>query len=215
VLDEAARAFVQAALEQDPQVYGLPMTTWTVRDLQALLLRERTIRVSVCTLQRVVPGRAWSCMPWAIAIAVRAMIYVTARTPKPWRRPSGYWSGSKKSLLASGRSAAAGPHLVYVDECEIHPHPPLAQVGRKKGQPMRIPAAGADRKCTIFGALDYASGRLVHSISPRKDETAFMTVLEQLLPALPPEALVVVLDHAGYHKPLAMREWWRAHAAQL
>jgi transposase len=53
-LDEAACAFVQAALEQGPQDYGLPVTLWTLRDLQALLLRERSVRVSVCTLHRVV-----------------------------------------------------------------------------------------------------------------------------------------------------------------
>lgn len=53
-------------------------------------------------------------------------------------------------------------------------------------------------------------------MSARKDETTFMAFLEQLLQALPPgEPLVVVLDNAGYHKSLAMREWWRAHAAQL
>jgi len=73
-----------------------------------------------------------------------------------------------------------------------------------------------NHKCVDFGALDYASGRLVHSISPRKDETAFMTFREQLLETLSPdEALVVVLDNARYHKSLAVREWWRAHAAQL
>ena len=106
--------------------------------------------------------------------------------------------------------------MVYVDECEIHTHPHLAQVWRKKGHPMRIPAAGADRKCAIFGALDYASGQLLSVLSARKDETAFMTFLEQLLQTIPSaEAVVVVLDNAGYHTSLAMREWWRAHAAQL
>jgi hypothetical protein len=45
---------VEEALEQGPQAYGLPMTTWTLRDLRALLLRERAIAVSVCTLHRVV-----------------------------------------------------------------------------------------------------------------------------------------------------------------
>src|SRR5262245_21490707 len=39
-LEEAATAFIAAALEQWPQVYGLPVTLWTWRDLQALL-RER------------------------------------------------------------------------------------------------------------------------------------------------------------------------------
>jgi hypothetical protein len=37
---------------------------------------------------------------------------------------------------------------------------------------MRIPAAGADQKYAIFGALDYASGHLLHTVSARKDETA-------------------------------------------
>jgi transposase len=53
-LDAAATAFVEAALEQGPQADGLPMTTWTLRDRQALLLRERGVTVSVCTLHRVV-----------------------------------------------------------------------------------------------------------------------------------------------------------------
>jgi transposase len=81
---------------------------------------------------------------------------------------------------------------------------------------MRIPAAGDDRKCVVFGALDYASGGLVHAMRARKDETTFMAFLEQLLQELPSSAsLVVVLDHAGYHRSFALREWWRAHAAQV
>jgi DDE superfamily endonuclease len=81
---------------------------------------------------------------------------------------------------------------------------------------MRIPAAGADQKHAIFGALDYASGHLLHTLSAHKDETTFIAFLERLLEALrPDESVVVVLDNAGYHKSLAVREWWRAHAAQL
>jgi hypothetical protein len=59
-LDEAAYAFVQEALEQGPQAYGLPLTLWTLRALQALLQallqRERARRGSGSTLQRVVHG---------------------------------------------------------------------------------------------------------------------------------------------------------------
>lgn len=46
------RAFLQQALEQGPQPYGLPVTVWSVRDLQALVQRERGIGVSVFTLHR-------------------------------------------------------------------------------------------------------------------------------------------------------------------
>ena len=44
----------------------------------------------------------------------------------------------------------------------------------------------------------------MYALSAHKDETAFMAFLEQLLQAMPSdEALVVVLDNAGYHKSLA------------
>jgi transposase len=56
-LDAAACAFLEEALEQGPQAYGLPMTTGTWRERQGLLQRERGLRVRVCTRQRVVHAR--------------------------------------------------------------------------------------------------------------------------------------------------------------
>jgi transposase len=63
-LDAAARAFLEQALEQGPQAYGLPMTIWSIRDLDALLLRERACR-SVST-----PCIGWFRL-WGSAIAAR------------------------------------------------------------------------------------------------------------------------------------------------
>ncbi len=48
------RGFVEEALDRGPQAYGLPITVWTLRDLQALLQRERGVEVSVVTVHRVV-----------------------------------------------------------------------------------------------------------------------------------------------------------------
>jgi transposase len=48
------RTFVEEALDRGPQAYGLPVTVWTLRDLQALLQRERGVAVSVVTMHRVV-----------------------------------------------------------------------------------------------------------------------------------------------------------------
>lgn len=53
-LDERDRAFLEQALDQGPQAYGLPVTVWSIRDLQALLARERSVEVSVYTVHRVV-----------------------------------------------------------------------------------------------------------------------------------------------------------------
>jgi transposase len=53
-LDADARQFLATTLEQPPGDFGLPMTVWSIRDLQALLLRERQLQVSVYTIHRTV-----------------------------------------------------------------------------------------------------------------------------------------------------------------
>lgn len=53
-LSDADRAFLEEALEHGPQAYDLPMTVWSIRDLQALLAYERGVRVSVYTVHRAV-----------------------------------------------------------------------------------------------------------------------------------------------------------------
>jgi transposase len=53
-LSDANRAFLEEALERGPQRFGLPMTFWSIRDLQALLVRERGVTVSVDTVHRAV-----------------------------------------------------------------------------------------------------------------------------------------------------------------
>src|SRR5262249_522495 len=84
-----------------------------------------------------------------------------------------------------------------------HTHPYLAKVWRRKGQPLRMPAAGEDQKFTVFGAVDYATGQVLWQTSARKGETAFSAFLAHLAAALPAtEPVVLVLDNVGYHKSM-------------
>lgn len=48
------RDFLRQALERSPQDYGLLVTVWSIRELQALVRHERGVEVSVYTLHRVV-----------------------------------------------------------------------------------------------------------------------------------------------------------------
>jgi transposase len=48
------RALLEEALDRGPQAYGAPMTIWSIRDLQALLQRERGVEASVYTVHRAV-----------------------------------------------------------------------------------------------------------------------------------------------------------------
>lgn len=75
---------------------------------------------------------------------------------------------------------------------------------------MSAPAAGADQRIAVYGALDYASGRLVWRTAPRKDGVGFAACLERIGRAWPDEDRVLVLDHVGYHRSAATRAWWAA-----
>ncbi len=57
------RGFVEEALDRGPQAYGLPVFVWTLRDLQALLQRERSVAVSVVTVHRVVHDLGFRAPP--------------------------------------------------------------------------------------------------------------------------------------------------------
>ena len=52
-------AVLERALDQGPQAYDLPVTVWSIRDLQALLHRECGVEVSVYTVHRAVHDRGF------------------------------------------------------------------------------------------------------------------------------------------------------------
>jgi transposase len=52
-LAESDRVFLETALDQGPHAYGLPVSIWSMREMQALLKRERGLEVSVYTVHRV------------------------------------------------------------------------------------------------------------------------------------------------------------------
>jgi len=51
-MDSFQNGLLEEVLARDPADYGLPVTVWSIRDLQALLKRERGLDVSVYTLHR-------------------------------------------------------------------------------------------------------------------------------------------------------------------
>lgn len=203
-LDQAALTFVSAALDCGPQAYGFPVTVWTLGDLQTLLLRERQVQVSVATLYRVVHtlGYTYGRPRHDLRHRQDAEAVATAKRVLDWLQ--------KKRLLSED-----DPIWSTWTSVKSTPTPTRAMVWRRKGQPLRVPAAGEDHKFVVFGAVEYASGQVVHQLSAQKGEVAFVAFLEHLVQALQATAddpLIVVLDNAGYHKSHELRAWWQQHA---
>ncbi len=73
---------------------------------------------------------------------------------------------------------------------------------------MTVPAAGADQRRAVFGAVDYASGRVVWQVRARKHGDAFAAFLAQIARAWPDDHLILVMDNVSYHRSHAVRAWW-------
>jgi transposase len=102
-----------------------------------------------------------------------------------------------------------------VDECDLHTHPHLAKVWQRRGCPVGVPAAGEGERVAVYGALDYASGRVVWQTAASKNGAGFAAFLEQVAQAWPEQTLVLALDNASYHRSAAMRAWWAAQGGRM
>ncbi len=198
-LNAAALAFLAEALEASPQAYGLPVTVWSIRDLREVLAARLGVRVCTATVHRAVQrlGYRYRRPRHDLRHRQDQEAVAAAEEVLAWRR--------KKALAPPANSAS-----FTCDECEVHRHPRLAKVWRRRRCPLRVPAAGEDGTFAVFGALDYATGRLVCQTAEHKDGAAFVAFLDHLAAAFPDGPLVVVLDNVGYHKGRRAKDWWMA-----
>jgi len=68
---------------------------------------------------------------------------------------------------------------------------------------------------SVFGALDYGSGRLETMTAPTADADRFGAFLTQVAARWSDDQLVLVLDNASYHKTAGLRAWFAARAARI
>jgi transposase len=78
-----------------------------------------------------------------------------------------------------------------------------------------VPAAGADQRRAVFGAVDYASGQVVWQFADRKGGDGFAAFLTQVAATWPEQHLVLVMDNVSYHRSPVVRAWWAAQAGRV
>ncbi len=190
-LNAAALAFLAEALEASPQAYGLPVTVWSIRDLREVLAARLGVRVCTATVHRAVQrlGYRYRRPRHDLRHRQDQEAVAAAEEVLAWRRKK-RWRPRRTPPRLLGR--VRGP-----------PPPPPGEGVAAAGCPLRVPAAGEDGKFAVFGALDYATGRLVCQTAEHKDGAAFVAFLDHLAAAFPDGPLVVVLDNVGYHKGAA------------
>ncbi len=105
--------------------------------------------------------------------------------------------------------------LIFQDEVEIHRHPTLTRMWAPVGKQPEVPAPGKNEKKVVYGGVDYATGRIVHTVADTKSGTNFLAFLIALVTAYAGRKIRLVCDNGRFHHPKAVYEWLAEHADQV
>ncbi len=83
------------------------------------------------------------------------------------------------------------------------------------GKQPEVPAPGKNEKRVVYGGVDYATGRIVHTIAETKSGWNFIVFLTALLAAYPGRTIRMVCDNARYHHTKAVKAFLAGNADRL
>jgi transposase len=135
-----------------------------------------------------------------------------------WRRPRLVAKGDpdREQVLAGLHQQLSDlpEDAVVLAEDETHvnllPWVRASWIARGQRQPVMTP--GTNRRRTIFGAVDVASGRFLYQVCRKAVSASFTAFLEQLLAAYPAAPQVaVVCDNVIIHHSKIVQRWLATH----
>jgi DDE superfamily endonuclease len=104
--------------------------------------------------------------------------------------------------------------MVFADELDIHLLPQVGAAWMRQGTQEEIMTPGKNEKHSLAGALNLATGALLHCLGPRKTNALFrdlLDLLERTYPASRVTRIYVVVDNYGIHKAKAVEQWLATH----
>jgi hypothetical protein len=104
--------------------------------------------------------------------------------------------------------------MVCADELDIPLLPKVGCAWIPKGTPLEVMTPGQHQKHYLAGALELATGTLLHCLGPRKTNALcrdLLTVLAARYPAERYTRFYVVVDNYKIHQAQAVEDWLAAH----
>lgn len=194
--DPLAGEIVDTQASQPPGNSGHIQSCWTVALLAAFLAVRFGVALSCSTVRRYLHRMGWR---WRRPRLTPASVLPSKHDPEEATKLA--------AIQQAWRAAKRGwGHLLYLDECDLHLLPVLRAMWMK-GQRVRVPTPGQNRRRAFFGALDAISGTW-HSVDhDRKLAVDFVRFLEHLAAIYPTGPLYFVLDSAPTHTAKVVQRW--------
>jgi transposase len=198
VLFPTLRRTLVGRLKTTPQAYGWCRTRWSGATLALTRQTKRAIAVSAETMRRWLHEIGWG---WKRPTLV-------AKDDDPHRVAR--LARSRWVFEQLKRSEA----MVFADELDIHLWPKVGCAWMPKGTQLAGMTPGQHQKHDLAGALDWATGTLLHCLGARQTNAWFRDLLGLLDASSPAEQytrLDVVVDHDKSHQAKAVEPWLTAH----
>ena len=135
-----------------------------------------------------------------------------------WRRPRLVAKGDPdaEQVLAGLRQAIAalpdGSVVLAADETHLNLLPWVRSTWIVRGARQQVMTPGTNRRRTIFGAVDLASGRWLYLLADKAISRNFTALLERLAAAWPAAPVIaVVCDNVNIHHSKLVKRWLAAH----
>jgi len=139
-----------------------------------------------------------------------------------WRRPRLVAKGDpdREQVLAELRQTIAdlpdGAVVLAEDETHINLLPWVRATWILHGTRQPVMTPGTNRRRTIFGAVDLATGRFFYQVTRKAISSTFTAFCERLLAAYPAAPVVaVVCDNVIIHRSKLVKQWLAAHPRLL
>lgn len=191
-----AQQQIRQTVAAQPTRFGYLFGFWTVVTLCAHLATSLGVKVSTATVRRVL---------WKLGYRWRRPRHTLPQDPAA--RAKMWWLC--EALLKAPKETV----ILCLDECDVHLMPVLRSMWtlRGRGQQVEVPTPGLNCKRSLFGALEWESGRWVYEVTERKRSVEFIAFMEKLMLSYHGKPLMLVLDNATIHKSKAVMEWLTEH----
>jgi transposase len=170
--------------------------------------------------------RAWTVPLLHLYLGRPAMslrtLHRRVREVAGWRRPRLVAKGAPDAAQVVARvrraiaALPAGAVVLAEDETHLNLLPWVRSTWIAHGTRQPVMTPGTNRRRSLFGAVDLASGRWFYRVARKAVSATFIAFLEQVLAGYPDAPVIaMVLDNVLIHRSKTVQAWLRAHPRML
>lgn len=191
---KASRAYIEMLLDlvhKSPLLLGYPRTAWTLALLTEVMEGRTGVTLSRERVRQLLLKNSMRFR--------RAKLRVASNDPE--------YDVKKRRI---DKLLAAPPKrtvVLFEDETELHLNPRIQRTWQDVGSPLKVDAAGKNRKLNLFGAVNPETGTIITRFCRHKRGDDFVAFLRQVADRYRGWHVKIVLDNYGVHFTRRVRDF--------